>query len=158
MPLTVQQLNSERAEFDWPYSGDTLHVTYNPQAFTPAVERRLTDEMKGEYKAEVLSFMLSLLLVDWDLQEFVPKLDANGAPVLDDSGQPVYEVDEDNQPKERPYGVSLEKLNELPITFIGDAIQAITADIQAIRESGKASDGGSPQKATLESLPTGTPS
>lgn len=149
MPLTVQKLNSERQTFVWKYDPNDptqdVTITYNPQAFTPEVERRTTDEMKGEYKAEVLSFMLSLFLVEWDLEEFVPKLDASGDPLVE-NGEPVYEVDPETQePMVRPFGTELTKLNTLPVTFIGDAISAITNDIRAIRESGKASGDGSQQ-------------
>jgi hypothetical protein len=151
MPLTVQKLNSERQTFVWKYNPDDpsedVTIIYNPQAFTPEVERRTTDEMKGEYKAEVLSFMLSLFLVEWDLEEFVPKLDGTGAPVIE-NGEPQYELDPETQePLTRPFGIEVDKLNTLPVTFIGDAISAITGDIRAVRESGKVSGDGSPQAA-----------
>lgn len=129
MALKTSQLNSARAEFDWSYMGEDVHVVYNPQMFTPAMERRINEAINGktEARAEALVFMLRSMLIDWDL-------------VKD-------EVDpETNEPTgvEVPFGTSEDAMMELPVKFLGDAIEAIAGEIQAKGEEGKASGATSP--------------
>lgn len=133
MPLKTSQLNSVRAEFDWEYRLDkdtveTIHVVYNPQGYTPALERRITEAMEGDFKSESSIFMLKSMLLDWDVM--TDELDENGNPTGNDV----------------PLGVENSALEILPIKFLADAVIAISEEIQAVSE-GKASGDGSPPKA-----------
>lgn len=120
MPLKTSQLNSQRAELDWQYMGEIVHVTYNPQGYTPALERRIQESMEGEYKAEALVFMLKTMLLDWDL------------------------VKDGEDGKEVPFGVEDDALMALPVKFLGDAIAAITDDIQALTKGNSSPDTSPP--------------
>lgn len=142
MPLKTSQLNSVQAEFDWEYRIDkdlveTIHVVYNPQGYTPALERKISEAMQGDYKSESSIVMLKSMLLDWDLV----------TDELDEEGNPTG--------KDVPLGVSNEALATLPIKFLSDAVIAISEEIQAVSEGNPSGD-GSPQKVSSVPLPTGT--
>lgn len=125
MPLSVAQLNSIREEFDFPYAGESIHITYNPQGLTPELERRIQDAMKSEYRAEALVFMLKVLLIDWDLVETAPVDPANP----------------DAEPTEVPFGIEDEKMMSLPVKFLADVTQGIAEEIRKAGEGGNSSAG-----------------
>lgn len=144
MPLQAQKLNSLREEFDFPYAGDLIHITYNPQGYTPELEQKIKQASEGEYKSEGLVFMLKTMLVDWDLEEWVPKLDADGEEI-----EGEYEEDEDGNPKVRQFGVEDDKLKKLPVKFLADVTVGIAQEISGnTSEEGKPSAATSPPEAT----------
>lgn len=140
MPLSVENLNSIREETDITIYGEPLHLTYNPQGLTPELERRIADAMDGSYKSEALIFMLKTMLIDWDLEENVPLLDADGHQVLVD-GEPQFETDAEGVVQVRPFGTSDEKMQTLPVKFLADVTQALAEEIRKAGEGGKASGG-----------------
>lgn len=145
MPLAAQELNSVRQEFDFPYADDVVHITYNPQGYTPELEAKIARASEGEYKSRGLVFMLKTMLIDWDLVEFIPVLDADGNPI---DGE--YEMEEDGEtPKERRFGTDDEKLMTLPVKFLADITVGIAQEISGNTvEEGKVSAATSPPKAT----------
>lgn len=126
MPLKTSALNSIREVFDLPYAGDTIHITYNPQGFTPALEREINDLREKESSAQAVVKILKSMLLDWDL----------------------VEDDPDKPGEARPFGTDAEKLEALPVKFLGDVAGAIAEEIKALSEKGKTSGGTSLQKVS----------
>lgn len=124
MALKTSQLNSARAEFDWSYMGEDVHIVYNPQMFTPAMERRINEAINGQTtaRAEALVFMLRSMLIEWDLVK-----DAVDPETGEATGEEI------------PFGTSEDAMMDLPVKFLGDAIEAIAKEIQVKGEEGKAS-------------------
>ena len=48
MALKTGSLNSVREEMDLPYAGDVLHIVYNPQGYSGAVEKKVNELRDSE--------------------------------------------------------------------------------------------------------------
>lgn len=132
MALKTSALNSVREEFDLPYAGDVLHIIYNPQGYTPALEREINTLRESESSAQAVVKILKSMLIDWDLEKTVP-VDA------DNPKGPQHDV---------PFGVEDEDLMELPVKFLGDVSTEIANEIKALGEQGKTSGGTSQPTAS----------
>jgi len=122
VPIKVTQLLGEAVTFDWPYAGDIMQVTYNPQNVTPALEGRIEEISKTQFQAKAIVELLFGSSTDED----VPGL------LVDLKG--IVEADGTN------IEVSPERFAKLPIQFLNDLLEAISGHAQPGSEEGKVSD------------------
>lgn len=109
MPYDVENLSGVREEFDLtlPYTPDEpIHVAYNPQGFTPLLEKQINELRNEDASAQAVVSILKSMLVDWDLVKTV-----DGTQV--------------------PYGVEDVDLMNLPVKFLGDVVAGIAEEIQS---------------------------
>jgi len=104
---------------DLPYAGDVLHIVYNPQGYSGAVEKKVNELRDSEQSAHAVIELLLTMLIEWDLQN--------------DDGT--------------PFPVEAEPMEQLPTTFLADVMGAIAEEIRKAAEAGNSSGGGSLQTA-----------
>lgn len=97
--MRLSQILSETKVVSVSISGDTLAVTYRPQAVTP----EMVDRMNGANSApgDAIASTVVDLVHEWDL--------------TDDNG--------------KSYPITLETVRKLPVSFLSAVTQAITTDI-----------------------------
>lgn len=108
MPYDVEDLNGVREDFKLtlPYApDDPIHIIYNPQGFTPKLEKQINDLRNEDGSAQAVVRILKSMLVDWDVVKTV-------------DGEKI------------PFGVEDEALMELPVKFLGDVMGGIAEEIQ----------------------------
>lgn len=108
MALTLAKLHGNLADVSFEYEGETVHLKYRPNVYTPAfllnLMRLQEQEKSGGLSAETLTAVVDLakaVLAEWD--------------VLGDDGA--------------PWAINDEHLRALPLDFLGALLRAITNDV-----------------------------
>lgn len=117
MPISLSEIQSKTrtVTVDVAEAG-SLQVTYRPSVYTPSFESQINRYI-AERNTNVLGWMLSELVQEWDL----------------------YEDDE----MQVPVPLEPERLSTLPIRVLGAISEAITGDMRPNRPSAGTSGGGS---------------
>jgi hypothetical protein len=109
---------------------EIVHITYRPGAVDLEMSDKITEAVLNGVEADVALIMLEPMLVSWEL--------------TDDDGL--------------PWPVDVEHLRKTPLQFIGLILEAIQEDSRPNPPRDATSDDGSPQTASSDASPNGTPS
>jgi hypothetical protein len=115
MPITPGQLLGESSSFDWTVKGETLHVTFNPNAYTPALEGELEKISETDFQAKGL---VQVLVGTEELSGLLIDLDG----IANEDGS--------------KYEPTAENLAKLPVQFLNELVQQIQEHTRPSSEEG----------------------
>jgi hypothetical protein len=118
MGVDINDLLVGEADVEVEWQGNTVHVTYNPNAYTPEVEAEWAKmEKESNFSGPLLTDFVVRLVVKWDvLGDWEP----NDPEKSDGEGKFVT--------KKTMFPIIHEKVAKLPIMFLGDIVGQITED------------------------------
>jgi hypothetical protein len=115
MPITPGQLLGASSSFDWIVQNETLHVTFRPNAYTPALEGELEKISETDFQAKGL---VRVLVGTDDLPGLL--VDLEGIVTADGS----------------KYEPTAENLATLPVPFLRDLVEQIQEHTRPGSEEG----------------------
>lgn len=117
MALTLAKLQGNLANCSFEYDGETVHLKYRPNVYTPAFLLNLMRLQDTTMSTETLSAIVDLVkqvVADWD--------------VLDEAGA-VWPLTEAN-------------LQSLPLEFLAAMLRAVTDDVNVGKQTPRLSKKG----------------
>lgn len=127
MPIRLTDLQRDEREFEFEFNGETMQVTYQPSAYTPATEDEMQAAFESGRPANGLARILSHVILDWELMDGEERLP-----------------------------VEIAVLTRLPNEFLVALSNAVVADQQEDRDTLKNSGGGSLRKGKSGNARGGT--
>lgn len=119
---------------------EKIWVDYRPGELTLAVTEKIQEAIASGIESDLIFVILSTVLDGWDLQ----------TEVLDQYGNPTGEV--------RQLTNSEEDIKSVPISFLGEVLEAIESGARPNPQRDVTSDDGSPQAEQSVTSQTGTSS